>query len=245
MDTRKVTLIATIAAIALVAVGIGYAYTAATQNTGNTATSEYLTIIQGDIENKGAYTFANNAKVYWNSTDQFVGGPQTTFTLSGTSGTISGYSTVKIGDSFKLLVAPGNSTYYPTLPCTVEGTNLLLPSIGATADKEAVLFLVVETKNSAETPVAQTTVFKLTANNTFNKEGETPGTWDGGNEFTVYKNNAGTAYQDITVSMYYGYSGTEASGIVVTHAKGGQPEGPSDAPLNNSGLTFTVTKTTA
>ena len=44
MDTRKVTLIATIAVIALLAVGIGYAYTASTSNTGNDVDAEYIQI---------------------------------------------------------------------------------------------------------------------------------------------------------------------------------------------------------
>lgn len=45
MDTRKVTLVATIVVIALLAVGIGYAYTASTQNSDNDVGSEYLTIV--------------------------------------------------------------------------------------------------------------------------------------------------------------------------------------------------------
>ena len=48
MDTRKVTLIATVAAILLLAVGIGYAYTAITENSGNNATSEYLVVTPSD-----------------------------------------------------------------------------------------------------------------------------------------------------------------------------------------------------
>ena len=46
MDTRKITLIATIAVIALVAVGVGYAYTATTQNTANNASSNYIVLSQ-------------------------------------------------------------------------------------------------------------------------------------------------------------------------------------------------------
>ena len=56
MDTRRTTLIATIIVIALLAVGIGYAYTAYTENSGNTSNVAYLKLTQtGDT----GYTFAD------------------------------------------------------------------------------------------------------------------------------------------------------------------------------------------
>ena len=54
------TLIATIVAITLLAVGIGYAYTTSTQNSGNDVGSEYLTLVQGG---EGAYWFSNGVEV--------------------------------------------------------------------------------------------------------------------------------------------------------------------------------------
>lgn len=48
MNDRLITIIATISAIALVAIGVGYAYTAMTTNTGNTVTSEYLLVVPSD-----------------------------------------------------------------------------------------------------------------------------------------------------------------------------------------------------
>ena len=56
MDTRRTTLIATIIVIALLAVGIGYAYTAYTENSGNTSNVAYLKLTQ--TGNTG-YTFAD------------------------------------------------------------------------------------------------------------------------------------------------------------------------------------------
>lgn len=56
MDTRKTTLIATIAVIALLAVGIGYAYTAYTENSGNTSNVAYLKLTQ---TGEGAYNFTD------------------------------------------------------------------------------------------------------------------------------------------------------------------------------------------
>ena len=61
MDTRKVTLFATIAVIALVAVGIGYAYTATTVNSGNNVSTEYITLVQGGT---GAYQFASGDNIF-------------------------------------------------------------------------------------------------------------------------------------------------------------------------------------
>lgn len=58
MDTRKTTLIATIVVIALLAVGIGYAYTAYTENSNNTSNVAYLKLTQ---TGPTGYTFADGA----------------------------------------------------------------------------------------------------------------------------------------------------------------------------------------
>ncbi len=54
MDTRRTTLIATIIVIALLAVGIGYAYTAYTENSDNTSDVAYLKLTQSGTN---AYNF--------------------------------------------------------------------------------------------------------------------------------------------------------------------------------------------
>ena len=61
MDTRRTTLIATIAVIALLAVGIGYAYTAFTQNGGNSSNVGYITLTQ--VGDQTPYTFADGTTV--------------------------------------------------------------------------------------------------------------------------------------------------------------------------------------
>ena len=69
MNTRWVTLTATIIAIALVAIGIGYAYTAYSENNGNNTEISYVTITQTGTT---GYTFAEDVKVYletYNKTD--------------------------------------------------------------------------------------------------------------------------------------------------------------------------------
>ena len=63
MDTRRMTLIATIAVIALVFVGIGYAYTAYSANNGNNTDVAYITLTQENTTTSAAYTFANDIKI--------------------------------------------------------------------------------------------------------------------------------------------------------------------------------------
>ena len=65
MDTRKTTLIITIAVIALVSVGIGFAYVAYTSNSGNNTDVAYITLTQEDGQTHAKYTFTgdNAAKV--------------------------------------------------------------------------------------------------------------------------------------------------------------------------------------
>ena len=239
MDTRKVTLIATIAAILLLAVGIGYAYTASTLNSGNNATSEYITLIQDNIDSKGAYTFTeDNEKVYWNSEDRKVGDDvKTKYTLTATTSTsvITDYTVVQLGNSFKLKAAPqAGGTAKDTLTCAISAV-MAKPTITG-ASQQAKIFLVVTTNNSASPAVEQKTIFELTAANTFTVMGGS------GSSFTIYKTNGSTTtYNDVTVAVYYGYL-TEG-GIEVTHIPGTPPAGPSQAPLNNASLTFTVTET--
>ena len=61
MDTRKVTLLATITAIALVAIGIGYAYTATTENSSNNATDEFVVLSQTN------YTYSTSTNLYFDT----------------------------------------------------------------------------------------------------------------------------------------------------------------------------------
>ncbi len=61
MDTRRVSLIATIALIIALAVGIGFAYAAYTSNNGNNTDIAYVTLTQ--VGNETPYTFADNVTV--------------------------------------------------------------------------------------------------------------------------------------------------------------------------------------
>ena len=80
MDTRKTTLIITIALIALVSVGIGFAYVAYTSNGGNNTDVAYITVSQDDGSGHDKYTFTDaNTKVYF---DTFTNQNDTYFKLN-------------------------------------------------------------------------------------------------------------------------------------------------------------------
>jgi type II secretory pathway pseudopilin PulG len=113
MDTRKITLIATIAVIALVAVGVGYAYTASTQNSTNSASGEYVTLTQAQTTGAadGSYKFANGAKVYFDTTNTAL--DTTTYSLSGIKDTttFAGYTVVQVGNPFDLVATQTNGSW--------------------------------------------------------------------------------------------------------------------------------------
>ncbi|AMK13549.1 hypothetical protein AUP07_0495 [methanogenic archaeon mixed culture ISO4-G1] len=103
MDTRKMTLFATIAAIALLAVGIGYAYTASTSNSGNSASLEYYLIGQYAEDGQSHAIISATANDYREdftkginySTDNVAG--TISYTLNGTEITALGKTVSLIG----------------------------------------------------------------------------------------------------------------------------------------------------
>ena len=241
------TLIATIAAIALVAVGIGYAYTAMTTNTGNTASTEYITLVQ---DGTGAYQFSNGEKVYWDSDDKKVGEAyEIDYTLSSGSATdiVTGYTTVPLGKPITLKTAPQtDGTAKASVSCQVIASSFTLPTFeGAKAGSStASIFMVVTTTDSSS--ANQKSVFKLTAANDFDKGTYNNSTWtwdnaDAGNLFTIYRTAASsTEYNDVTVQMYYGLTSNPGK---VTYSRASTTAavvGPSGSVLSGAELKFKV-----
>ena len=231
--------IATIAAIVLVAVGIGYAYTASTQNTDNTVNSEYITLVQ---DGAGAYSFAHfskNIKVYWNSVDSRIGSkPTTVYTTDpamtqGTAPHMTDCYILQLGEPFKILTE-GNGTTSTPLACSIAKSGEWEVFTGG--DHPTTYFLKVE--NST------TTWFKFVTGDwtTFQKYG-TDG-WNGGSVFNIEYDSVHSKYYDTTVTVYYAIDG--GNSISVEHEPGVQPAGPA-LPANGvllagASLTFTVTK---
>lgn len=125
MDTRKVTLIATVALIALVAVGIGYAYTASTENSENDVGSEYLVITPT----------TGDAQVYSGSFDENIAYDTVkvagfvNYSLSGAA-TIDGRKAVEAGSIYLVIDQQKTkaATYSLNTICsagTIDTTNFL------------------------------------------------------------------------------------------------------------------------
>ena len=231
MAMRKVTLIATMVAVALLAVGAGYAYTSSTQNGGNVANSEYVTLVQaGD----SAYRFSESVEVEWNTVDKKVDTDYVTeFTIPGlTPGSAAEHMgnvyMMQLGDSFTVLTkGVGMDTHGP-LECKVEPSSTWI--FFTAGNHPTTFFLKVENSNDI-------TWFKLVDQNHAKKYGT--GGWNGGNTFTISYDNSEHKYYDTTVTVYYAIDGGDS--IEVTHGIGVQPSGPSSNIIYYAMLKFTVT----
>jgi|GEM_PF-2390282 len=118
MESRKISLIATIALILALAVGIGFAYAAYTANNGNNTEVAYVTLTQ--VGDPTPYTFADNTTVKLDTYNRENQGVIETFYR------LSGFNTVKGSD-------PNYGTYKCGLLGTIElhadftGTNVTPP----------------------------------------------------------------------------------------------------------------------
>ena len=236
MVTRKVTMIAMIVAIALVVAGIGYAYTASNQNSGNNLNSGYVTLVQGG---EGAYSFSNNIHLVWNTLDKKVGSALVTdYTIDGMEPGVAGdhmdgYNIRQIGDSFTVIVDEERmGSLHPTLECEIikSGTWDYYGNFKTT------FFLKAENGPT-------TTWFKFVYvpyNPAFERYNESTSTWDGGSFFDIAYDSANSKYYDTTVTVYYAIEGDALS---IEHSPGVPlPAGPPTYPLAGAFLTFKVTK---
>ena len=223
MNTKMISLIATVALIAVVAVGIGYAYTAMTTNTGNNAESEYITLTQTQYSEEidGSYNFTkdnatNTAKIYYDTINTAA---DTRYKLTSTTKDIvSGdtYSTVQIGKAFKLVAEPTNFTWtnnIDTLTCTFEMGGLNITTGWA-------LFLEKEVGGNS-------TYFKYTG-----------GSWSS-TSFTIGETGAATkTFESPTISFYYGQMKTNVNDITDLPTTA-----PNQKPLDNAWIKFTASAT--
>ena len=232
MVARKVTLTATIVAIALLAAGIGFAYTSSTQNIGNIASNEYVTLVQGG---EGAYKFANNVVLEWNTSDKKVGStPVTEFTMVGmtpaTGNHMDGFNIKQLGNSFTILTGEIGMGSHPDLECTITKAGTW-DYYGE--DFQTTFFLKVENGTT-------TTWFKYAYvpwNPAFERYNESTSKWDGGSFFDIAYDSANSKYYDTTVTVYYAIDGDVLS---VEHSPGVFPDGPPANPLAGAFLIFTV-----
>ena len=232
MNTRQLTLVVTVAAIALVFVGIGFAYTAYTVNNGNQTEVAYVTVTMANAGDATPYTFAdgitvqfdtynedNTSKIYYK-----VKNP-----VNLTNGTTT-YDAYKLG-SIKLHAVfnhEGNGT--ATAPSNLAVN--INSSENFDAGNKWMYFLTYAPTNANEVLIA----YKDTAAATK--------TWTTvSNELKFTLSNS--AYADLDVNVYYGYS--EADTITIGTEKflnnyGGEPAS-SKAPkaLTGASIVFTAT----
>lgn len=240
MDTRKITLIAIIAIIALAAVGVGYAYTAMTVNQGNNAAPEFITLSQGD----GAvadYTFtydedtANTEIIYWDSAnysngtavvnDYTLASKVTTLTLPDTNK----YTTVQVGKDITLHATQDAGTIKDTIDVTISTVNF---NIG---DDENLKLIVKVTKTGSSDP-ADTQFFMVKSTDVikgYDTSSQAADKWTADPVFTTAKKDT-TNYYDYTISVFFGYPETDGKYIKNsdTAAK------PTNKPLQEAKILF-------
>ena len=189
MDTRKTTLIATIAIIALLAVGIGYAYTAYTENNGNSTSTSYITLTQ---TGPTGYKFANNVDVQmdtYNDTNTST----VYYRLNGSqvltdSGTTTKYVLKTLGSITLHAVMTGGNTH-PDLSVNVSGST----NFDATANW---FYIIGSVPNNG---VIDVYAIKNTSKAT--------SSWTDGPDALTMK-YSGSAYGDKVLNVYYGYLAT-------------------------------------
>jgi len=220
VDTRKMTLIATVIVIALLAVGIGYAYTAYTSNSGNNADPAYVVITQGD--NPSDYTFAEEKTVKmdtYNRVETVENEPAivTYYKLTGSdtvnAGTELGTMTcIKLGDIKLKAVLEGDND-----PATMKV--IIAGSTNFDASSNWIYFIGKETANNSVTTYA------------YKNTGKAVSTWCA----TAADLDLTTGADYTTLGVYYGYKTSnevEIDGIKFMKV----PEAPKE--LSTASITF-------
>ncbi len=196
MDTRRTTLIASIVLIALLAVGIGYAYTAYTENAGNNTDVSYVTLTQisDDPTEEATYKFAENVKVKMDTYNE-ENSSTVYYRLNESQNLTDGnktYTLQTLGSIILHAEITGGNTHPDLTISVAESTNFNATSnwfyiIGSQPDNTG-LITVYATKNTSSATKSWTAVTAMTM---------------------TYSENTG--YNDIPLNVYYGY---DASNVV-------------------------------
>ena len=194
MDTRRMTLIATIAVIALVFVGIGYAYTAYSANNGNHTETAYIVLTQTEFETP--YTFADDVTVQletYNEIDKDTTYYKINNPASLRGGTSHNYTAALLGQIKFHIALEGNVNPPDKVTISVAGSEGFAP-------EGYWVYLITDTIDAnAAANANNITIYAY--------KGATDQNWVVVNNLeSAY--NATTGYADKTVSIYYGYSTT-------------------------------------
>ena len=181
----KTKIMAAVAVIVMCAaglVGAGYAYTASTQNAGNSVESEYVVLSQSGT---GAYNFVDDQHVYYNTVNTAA---DTTTYLLGNTTTINGYDVIKLGATFTIEAVQDANTTEADMLCKITFT-------AGTVHLVDGYVLMFKTVNNNVTEYSVYTA---------------EGTWvNSDNGFNI-ADNAGASYYDTTVEVFYGYANGSA-----------------------------------
>lgn len=219
-NKRIMLSLAMVAIIAVAAIGAGYAYTAMTTNSGNSASSEYITLAQ---DGNAAYKFTGDtAKVYWDTenTKTNEGKIKTTYKISETTQTVTVY-----GVEYKvvaLAVAPIEIKATATGITQLEALNCTFNTNGFTFDGNAVFIIAFSNSSEMSAP----TYSLITSTDSWSD-----------NQFTI--SATGSTYNTKYVQVYYGYTG---DGVVVTanniSGDGSVGSPPAENVLNSAWISF-------
>ncbi len=226
MNTRAITLIATIAVIGIVAVGAGYAYTALTVNDQNTTTAHYITLTQ--TQTPDSYKFAAN---YTEVFDTITASDQTTAAFKINSGVaytgVTGYTFFKIGSAVLHIAPTGYATnaVSPNVVLTIDSTS------GFTNGSVLKYFLVDGSNVIQAHYDATSSTWKdgVDANTAFTMDVDKAG-----------ESSAAAAYSDVTLWLCYGYDDDDLSTIHTSYP-GYTTESPTT--LSNGVVVFKATAT--
>ncbi len=188
MDTRRTTLIATIVLIALLAVGIGYAYTAYTENAGNNTDISYVTLTQTGTT---GYTFAEDVDVEMDTYSEEIESVEKIYYRLNESQNLKNGSdtyTLKTLGSIKLHAAITGGDSHPDLKISVAGSTNF--------DASENWFYIIGSEPDTDNKI------KIYA---IKDDDKTKSSWTAGPDAWTMA-YSGSAYVDETINVYYGYN---------------------------------------
>jgi hypothetical protein len=224
---RKKYLLPVILLFAVCLIGAGFAYTAWTENGGNAPASEYILLTQ---DGAGKYQFVpDNTKVYYDTCS--TGLPekkQYSLTEGVITDLIEGEILVKLGNQFRIVTDFRNLGSITDLNCSVTSDFVY--------NENWHVYLVI--KDSSR-EYGSTFIMKLSGNDDAWQVSTNSGeSWSSSRIFSIYTNSGATAYDQMSVDVYYGYTPIGTTGATTFV--------PPDYPLGGASsgaktLKFTVT----
>lgn len=124
MNSKTVVTIATITVIAILTVGIGFAYAAYTSNSNNSATPEYLIIVPSDGESAPAYSQTFDNSVTFDTVTILDQGVQKVKYSLSDYDTISGHRYAALGQIYLAVNESKSADDYKVSAIVDDGTGL-------------------------------------------------------------------------------------------------------------------------